>query len=255
MNSIPFIDYNSKNIYYQIRKVNNGKGILFIHGSGSTSKAWKFQMELDVDYNLFALDLPSHNKSDDFSDLNLELYVDIIKKAIETLNFDSVILCGQALGGAVIQEFYYRYPEKISGLILIATGAKLRVSPYILDNVKNNYQEFLNSLPAGIFYRKTSPEIVNEYVEDNAKIKPEVTLADFTICDQFDVMDKVGSIKIPCLIIFGVSDKITPVKYGEFFHNQIENSEFIIIKRASHMVMLDQPEEVNHSIKKFIEKL
>ena len=83
---------------------------------------------------------------------------------------------------------------------------------------------------------------------------PEVTYQDFKICDEFDVIDKINSINVPCLIICGNEDRLTPPKYSQFFHEKIKNSELILIDKASHLVMLEKAEEVNQAIKEFIKK-
>ncbi len=184
----------------------------------------------------------------------MDLFVDVVQKCITTLQLNEIILCGHALGGAITQSFYLKYPEKVSALILIDTGAKLRVSPYILNTVKINYQEFLDSLSVGIFYRKTSPQIVDEYVRQSMDIKPEVAYSDFKICDNFDAIGQISSIKVPTLIICGKEDKIAPLKYSMFFNEKIVNSKLIVIPKASHMVMLEQPQEVNKAIEEFLKK-
>ena len=74
------------------------------------------------------------------------------------------------------------------------------------------------------------------------------------ICDKFDVMDKMSLIKIPCLIICGKDDKLTPPKYAMYFNDKIEVSELVLIDEAGHIVMLEKPKEVNQAIKEFIKK-
>ncbi|MHA1762580.1 MAG: alpha/beta fold hydrolase, partial [Promethearchaeota archaeon] len=99
------------------------RALIFIHGSGGSSNTWKYQLNaLNLNMNLIALDLPSHANSDPFEELSLELYVDVVKKLIEELELEEVILCGHSLGGAIIQSFYFTYPKKVKGLILVGTG-------------------------------------------------------------------------------------------------------------------------------------
>jgi len=213
---------------------------------------WKNQFEIVADYNIIAIDLPSHDKSDKFQDLSLELYVNVLKELIESLELDKVILCGHSLGGAIIQDFYFRYPDKVFSLILIGTGGRLRVSPEILNSLKYDYQEFLNGMPVRVFYRKTPSEIIEFYVKEASKVAPEVTFADFSICDTFDTLDKTSTIKVPCLVLVGDDDKLTPVKYSRFFHEKLPRSELVIIKNAGHMVMVEKPEDVNKAIINFV---
>ena len=207
---------------------------------------------MQIDYSIIAIDLPSHNKSDEFPNLSLDLYVDIVKKLIDSLEIKDLILAGHSLGGAIIQDYYFKYPNDVSALILCATGGRLRVSPLIFSSLKNNFQEFLKNLKIGAFSKHTKEEIKNTLIEETAQINPSVIYMDFQICDNFDTLEKTGSIAVPCLIICGEEDRLTPIKYSKFFHDKIINSKLSIIKKAGHIVMLEKPREVNEAIKDFI---
>jgi pimeloyl-ACP methyl ester carboxylesterase len=166
-----------------------------------------------------------------------------------------MILCGHSLGGAVIQTYYFLYPEDLSALILMSTGAKLRVSPAILESLKKDYEEYLNYLNNVAFYKNTSKTIIDGYKSQSSLIGAEVTYYDFKICDEFNLFDKTKSIEAPCLIISGTEDKMTPIKYSQYFHENIAESEMVLIEEAGHMVMLEKFKEVNKSIINFIERL
>jgi len=249
---MPFLSYKEKKIFYRIKEAESKNVIIFIHGSGGSSNTWKNQFDLEVNYDLIAIDLPSHDNSNDFSELSLDLYVDVIRHLIKSLNYDNVILSGHSLGGAITQQYYFIYPKDISGLILCSTGGRLRVAPIILSSLKSNYQAFLDSLRAGAFFRKTPRDLVDKYIQETSKIKAEVTYEDFKICDNFDTIDKTDSIEVPCLIIVGKQDNLTPVKFSQFFLDKIKKSDLNVINDAGHMVMLEKPSEVNKSIENFI---
>ena len=89
-------------------------------------------------------------------------------------------------------------------------------------------------------------------VEEVKKTDGKVIYTDFTICDKFDTIDKTSSISIPCLIIVGKQDKLTPIKYSQFFHEKIKDSTLIVLNRAGHMVMVEQPDEFNRAIGEYI---
>ena len=194
---------------------------------------------MNVSYNLYTLDLPSHSKSDEFSEHSLELYVDVLRTFIEQLDLKGVILGGHSLGGAVIQSYYFKYPNDVTALLLIGTGGKLRVLPSILETVKNNFAKFIEDM---------NDDRKNEFL----KTPGNVCYDDFKICDGFDILDKTDLINIPCLILVGKEDEMTPVKYSEFFHKKIENSELVIIDNAGHLVMMDQPKKLNEAIENYI---
>ncbi|MFX0012492.1 MAG: alpha/beta fold hydrolase [Candidatus Hermodarchaeota archaeon] len=251
---MPFIEYLTRNIYYQIKDLETDKAIIFIHGSGGNSDIWKEQLNIDVNYKLITMDLPSHGESDEFDQLNLELYTNVVQKLITVLNLKHVIIAGHSLGGAVAQNLYFTLPNLISGLILIGTGGRLRVSPVILNTIKQNYQEYLKTLFIKAFSRKTDLKIIKEARQEASRVPASVTYSDFFICDKFDVLEKIELILVPCLIIVGRQDNLTPVKYSEFFHNKITQSDLQIIEDAGHMVMIEKPNEVNEVIKQFLIK-
>jgi pimeloyl-ACP methyl ester carboxylesterase len=176
-----------------------------------------------------------------------------VREFVKQLKLKNIILCGHSLGGAIVFSYYLHYPNEPKGLILCGTGARLRVHPAILDNLKNNFQEYLDSIQIAAFYRKTNEKVIKKHVKKTSQVDPEVIYQDFKICDGFDIMDKVEEIDIPSLIIVGNADKLTPVKYGKYLEEKIENSHLNIIEDAGHQVMLEKPEEVNKSITNFLE--
>ncbi|MFX1316915.1 MAG: alpha/beta fold hydrolase [Promethearchaeota archaeon] len=249
---MPYFDYSGKKIYYHLIDNSSQQTLIFIHGSGGNSNIWKNQFKLKVECNIIAIDLPSHNNSDEFPELSLNLYVDIVKRLVDILKIKKLILCGHSLGGAIIQDYYFNNSNDVSALILCATGARLRVSPFIFNTLKKSYQEYLDYIKIIGFYRKTSEEIIFNNMEEVSHIKPEVTYNDFKICNQFDTLNITSSINVPCLIVCGKDDKLTPVKYSEYFKDNIQNSELKIINKAGHMVMIEKPKQVNKAIENFI---
>jgi len=259
---MPFITYKNKSLHYRTKtpknRDNEGHALILIHGSGENSIIWKNQFEdLDLSISLITVDLPSHGDSDyiEAETLSLDFYVDAIKTLKEELNLKSVVLGGHSLGGAIIQSYYFRYPEDIIGLILISTGGRLRVSPRILNHVKTDFNQFINTISVASFYRNTPEDLIEPYIEEISKVEPEIIYRDFKICDEFDILDKVGGIQVPCLILVGKADKLTPVKYQKYFDKHIDDSRLVIIDKAGHSVMLEQPSELNKEIEPFIESI
>ena len=248
-----FFNYNGNKIFFEIKKAETKNFLIFIHGSGSNSNTWRYQFDIDNNYTLIALDLPSHGRSDKFETLSLDLYVNVLQKFVESLDYEMMVLCGHSLGGAVIQSFYFNYPNYVNKLILVGTGARLRVSQIILESLKTNYDKYLEDLPHGAFSRKTPTNIINEYIKETSRMGPDITYQDFSICDKFDTMNLTSTIKIPCIIVTGKEDKLTPLKYANYFKEKITDSKLYIIEKAGHMVMIEQPDQFNEIIKENID--
>jgi len=65
----------------------------------------------------------------------------------------------------------------------------------------------------------------------------------------------LGKITVPTLIMVGEHDDFTPLSSSQMMHDKIVNSEFKIIPKAGHMSNLENPEEFNHNLLEFLEKI
>jgi pimeloyl-ACP methyl ester carboxylesterase len=134
----------------------------------------------------------------------------------------------------------------------------LRVVPAILDITKSNDPKITKMMEAVAFHKNTiknQKELIEEVNSNMAKTLPDIGYCDFSICDKFDVMDRLSEIEVPTLIICGDDDKLTPVKYSRYLNDQVPKSTLHIIENAGHMVMLEQGDAVNKAIKEFLNKL
>jgi pimeloyl-ACP methyl ester carboxylesterase len=50
----------------------------------------------------------------------------------------------------------------------------------------------------------------------------------------------------------GKDDLLTPPTYSEYLHKEIKGSDLVIVEDAGHMVMIEQPDAVNHAIEDFV---
>ena len=80
-------------------------------------------------------------------------------------------------------------------------------------------------------------------------------LGDLQACDRFDVMDRLGMVQQPTLVICGSEDQMTPVRYAQYLSNSIPNARLSIIPAAGHMVMLEQPRLVAESLLTFLQDI
>ena len=83
---------------------------------------------------------------------------------------------------------------------------------------------------------------------------PEIISRDFKMCDEFDIMDNIKQISLPCLIIVGNSDVMTPVKYSEYLASQMEQARIVVVPKAGHAVMLEKSTVVNAEIRRWAEE-
>jgi 3-oxoadipate enol-lactonase len=70
-----------------------------------------------------------------------------------------------------------------------------------------------------------------------------------------DLTDRLHAITAPTLIIVGEDDPGTPVAASRTIHEKIRGSELVILKSASHLSNMEQPETFNRAVTTFLAKL
>jgi pimeloyl-ACP methyl ester carboxylesterase len=150
-----------------------------------------------------------------------------------------------------------KYSQELKGIIIIDSGAKLRVHPRYLapceEAIKGNPREWYQLVEE--IYRLTPGDYEREVVEKQKAMSPAVMLNDFLCCDKFDIMDKVQEIKLPALVICGELDVMTPVKYTNYLGAKLANSRVLIISQATHLALAEKPEAVNKAIEDFVKEI
>lgn len=239
-----------------------GKGkttITLIHGSTYSHRLWINQVPaLSKLSEVIAVDLPGHGASDQLvagQVTSIKLFADHIHSLLSALSRPHAILVGHSMGGAVSMRCTLDHPDKAKALVLVGTGAKLGVNPAIMEGLSKYYEQAIKTgIAAWAFAAGTDKHIVEEGIREMLKCKQQVAIADFKACNEFDIRDIVSRIEVPTLIIVGSEDKLTPVKWSEYLHNNIKGSELKVIEGAGHMVMLEKPNEVSENITSFIKR-
>ena len=223
--------------------------LIFIHGSGGSKYSWYYQTKHFPDAD--AIELPGHPEGEPCT--SVEAYVEWLKGYIDEKGYRDVVLAGHSLGGAVAQLYALTYPEDMAGLILIGSGARLRVHPMYLEGLekaKEDPASFVQAHEEG--WKDLAPEVRDLLRERASQIGPAVTLSDMQCCDRFDIMDRVHEIKLPTLALCGTEDVMTPPKYAKYVADRIEGARQVIIEGGTHSVALEKPDEVNKAVEDFL---
>ena len=205
---MPEIVVNGEAIHFlESRAANpaNRWPVLFIHGSGGNSGIWHKMMQgLSREYTCLAVDLPGHGQSHGEGKKSIQEYTGFIMDFMKAAGLEKVILGGHSMGGGIAQDFSLRFPEKVGALLLIGTGARLRVLPEVLELMRKMASgEIPSKFEPWGFAGKTPPEIIAEGEREWAKTGARARYQDFMACDQFDVMAELEKIRQPTLVVCG----------------------------------------------------
>ncbi|MBI5082311.1 MAG: alpha/beta hydrolase [Chloroflexi bacterium] len=239
------------NIFFTDSKANTIP-IILIHGAGGSHLHWPPQLRHAKDLRVIAVDLPGHGKTGGAGCESLEEYAKAIIELMNELKIEKAIIGGHSMGGGIAQLLALDYAERVAGLVLVGTSAKLRVAQQILDGVKNNFAATVEMIVEWSFASSTPPQVKQLARQRMTETDPDVLWNDFNACNNFDVVARVNQIKTPTLIMVGSADKMTPEKFSRSLAEQIAGSQLKVFPDAGHMLTLERMEEVTGEIRSWM---
>ncbi len=231
--------------------------LVFIHGSGDSGRVWRFQVECFGSHHAFALDLPGHGQRPDTlpTEVTVQEYAQATHDIVtQELHLQKPIIVGHSLGGAIALTMALEYSNELGGIILIGTGARLRILPALLADAKNTPEQARLRLSQMAIATTTAPTVSQSVVQEQVSPGPSILYRDLAACDVFDIMKRLYEVSIPTLVLCGVEDQLTPVKYSIYLHQHISDSTLRVIPDAGHYVMREQPEAVNSAIDEWMQR-
>jgi len=233
--------------------------ILLIHGSGLTHIVWSLHEQFYVNqgYNVLSVDLPGHGNSEGPSLKSIEEISDWIKSLMNVLDIKKLIIIGHSQGSLVGIDFAARYPDFISGLVLVAGSYKMPVNQDLINYAEaGDEKAVLLMMKWGYEGSKAfiGGNPVKKIINSSREIR-EVLAVDLNACNNYkDGKESLGKINCSTLCIFGNLDKMVPLEVGNKMSSMINNSEKKIINNCGHMIIFEKAFEMRQIVKEFLNK-
>jgi len=226
--------------------------LLLIHGAGGSHLSWPPRLRRLSDLRVIALDLPGHGRSAGPGYTMIAAYRDVVRDFVDALGLDRFVLAGHSMGGAIALDYARSFPERVAGLGLIGTSARLRVAPAILDGIRADFAATTAQMMDWMVGAEFPASARRLAIKRLRESDPEVLHGDFVACDAFDLRSEVQGLTIPAIIIVGEADQMTPPKFSDSLHASLPNSELHRIPLAGHMVQLEAADVVTDLLAHFV---
>jgi len=262
------IPVNDINVSYNDEGPKKAPVIIFIHGFPLNKSMWDKQSEkLKGSYRVIAYDIRGHGDTDlGAIDFSIDLFAQDLIDFMDALKIEKTMLCGLSMGGYIALNAIDKHPNRFSALILSDTNCTADSSEAkenrmkTIEGIKENG---VKKLADGLIPKLFAPESFKTYSEGIAVVKelivktPKQSLYNslHAMANRKETCSKLPEIKIPVLIIVGKEDKITPPEAANAMHEKIKDSSLQIIPNAGHLSNLENQEDFNNQLKKFIDTI
>lgn len=252
---------NGLSVAYQ--RTGNGPALVLLHGFTQDSRVWKSQIEsLSKYFTIIAWDAPGAGLSaDPPDDFNLSDWAECLAKLLDSTGVQKAHILGLSWGGILAQKFYQRHSTRVLSLILADTYAGWTgslsdsIAKTRLENCIHDSQlppdEFVPKYLPGMFSDSPNQETKEALSKIMFDTHPKGFRLMATASAFADTRTFLPSIRVPTLLIWGESDKRSPVNVSHQMYNAIKGAKLEIIAGAGHVSNMERPEQFNKIVNEF----
>jgi len=247
--------------FYVLNQKEQSIPIVFIHGVGLTYEIWQPQLDFFKNYSNLAYDILGHGKSslkkqnisfDDFSDQLINL--------IDELNFQKIHLVGFSIGSLIARNFATKFNDRLQSLVLLGSIYKRTEQQQKIVNERFNQAKKELKLSKLALKRW----FTDKYLENNPDTYDKISsilssnnMANFIKVYELFVNHKndedFEKITVNTLITTGENDIGSTIEMSQELNKIIKNSQLKIIKNGKHLCGIECADDVNLTIKNFID--
>jgi pimeloyl-ACP methyl ester carboxylesterase len=227
--------------------------LVCVHGSAGNHRVYDRLLDAMPDRARYAVDLPGRLGTDGPALVTVAELEEFLTAFIEREVEGDYVVVGHSLGGGVaIEHALVSNSDRLKGLVLLATGARLRVHPMILQVMEQAEKSGVRPpLVPGLHEDGVDPALLEEAARPLERTPIASGASDWRAADAFDRMQDLDDIEVPALVLVGSTDVLTPPKYAEHLAALIPKSTLRVFQGAGHSLMTDRATEVAEAIEGF----
>jgi pimeloyl-ACP methyl ester carboxylesterase len=244
-----------RGIAIELDKRGAGPPLLYLHPHIGLARAEPFLDALAKRFTVYAPSHPGFGRSalprhlttvDDLAYVYLDL--------IEQLDLDRILLVGSSFGGWLAAEIATKASPRIARLVLI-DPLGIRVSPEAdnadIVDIFSTKQAELDRLayhdPAQAAIDHTTMSEEDAYI--HFRNRESAALFGWSpYMNNPKLKSRLHRIAAPALVLWGDSDRIAPLDYGEKYAGLIPGARFAAVDHAGHFPHIEQPQTVAEKI-------
>ncbi|AYJ51525.1 alpha/beta fold hydrolase [Rhodococcus sp. P1Y] len=255
-----------------LRYVDEGDGppVVLVHGLLGSHESWAGQIErLSTKYRVIAPDLFGHGSSDKPSgDYSLSSHAATIRDLLDHLDITSAPMVGHSLGGGIVMQAVYLFPERIDRLALVSSGGLGPEVSLLLKAATLPGSELVLPVLASDWVRKNAESVVGQLGKWGLPVRPGKSMLETwrsfkTVADKGSREAFLASTRavvgprgqtvsakqhfekfesLPSLLVWGGKDRMIPASHADNIRREVPNSRVEIFSSAGHFPQLDEPD-------------
>lgn len=275
-----FIDVNGITVHY--KKAGQGQpALILLHGFGASTFSWRGVIQpLAMNRLVVAFDRPAFGLTERLlpgewqgaSPYGTPAQADMLIGLMDKLGIQKAILAGNSAGGTVSVYAALKYPERVSGLVLVdaaiysggptnpllsllyQTPQVNHLAPLLVRSISQTGDNTIRL--AWHDPSKVTPEVYAGYRKPLQLPNWDVALWEFTKASQpLGLPERLKELKMPVLVVTGDDDRIVPTQSSLRLAQEIPGSQLEVFKACGHVPQEECPDQFLSAVQPFISSI
>jgi pimeloyl-ACP methyl ester carboxylesterase len=251
----------------------SGSAVVLVHGIAGDASEWaRVTDRLAAHFDVVAPDLPGHGSSGRLrGDHSIGAFACWLRDLLEALDIERATFVGHSLGGGVVMQFAYQFPQYVERMVLISSGglgrevsaliraAALPGAEVVLGLLGGAAKIAQPALSAVGFDRRTERgELVHRiagltHADRRAAFVRAVRAVASPAGQRVSASDRLYlAADVPTLIVWGGRDRIIPVDHAHTTADALPGSRVEIFADSGHFPHADEPEPFTRLLHEFV---
>jgi pimeloyl-ACP methyl ester carboxylesterase len=241
----------------------NNPAVVLIHGFGGSSWDYNaFATELSRDYFVVSMDQLGYGLSQKSTafDYQRRSQAQMMDAVLREMNITPYAIAGHSMGGEVVLNYVDLYPDRVEKLILFAAaglqqggGAQGSLPGWVIDLTVRNYW-LQRTIFEGAYAVESfrTAEVFDPMFYQNAQIPTAVFLKFSQVTDGGAMRERLSSLALPTLIVWGELDTFVSVQSAYRFAEELPNNRVVIYPGIGHLPFQEAQEDALRDVRDFL---
>jgi sigma-B regulation protein RsbQ len=254
----------------QVHGPADGQPMLFAHGFGCDQSMWRFVWPAFSDrYRIVLFDHVGYGGSDASAfdprrHSSLEGYADDVVAICDELGLDRLVFVGHSVSAMIGVLAAIARPERFARLVLVGPSPRyLDDEGYVggfseediaglLESLESNYLGWSSTMAPVIMGNPDRPELSEELTNSFCRTDPAIAAAFARATFLGDNRRDLERVRTPTLVLQASDDVIAPLPVGEYVHDRLPDSQFVLLDAIGHCPNLSAPDQTIAAIERFL---
>ena len=266
-----FVDLgNGLTVHLRDEGPRDAPAIILLHGSNADLHTWDpWADNLKADTRVIRFDQVGHGLTgpDPYADYTRDNYVEHIRRVADKLGVERFLIGGNSMGGKHALAFAVKYPERVTGLVLVDASGMPMLSPESLKTGQPK-EDTQKRSSGNIGFKIAGMPGVNRIIEQvtprmliekslRQSVSVESIVTDAAVDRYWELLrypgnrratlqrfaipydplrrEDIAAITAPALIIWGEEDRLIPVAAARYLDQVMPNTTLAIYPKVGHL--------------------